>query len=596
VTERVTRPAAGAWLDAGGAHFRLWAPGAARVELVIDGFDQPVAMTPAGGGVFAADLTGPSHGRRYRYRVDGRGPFPDPASRWQPDGVHGDSALDDPRAFAWHAAPPAVSRRDLVIYELHTGTFTADGTFDGVRGRLPYLRDLGVTAVELMPVAEFPGSRNWGYDGVALFAPSSAYGGPAGLRRLVDAAHQIGLAVFLDVVYNHLGPDGAYLREISPEFFAREGASPWGDAVNLREPAVRAWLTANAIHWAVDYRIDGFRLDATHALPPAEAPAFLRGLVEDVRAAAGRNVIFVAEDHRNLAEMLRAPADGGWGLDGVWADDFHHHVRVLAAGDTDGYYRDYRGHAEDLAETIRRGWFFTGQHSRHRDEPRGTDPAAIAPEQFVYCIQNHDQVGNRAAGDRLHHATGLDVWRAASALLLLAPATPLIFMGQEWAATSPFLYFTDHHEALGRLVSEGRRGEFRDFPAFRERPESIPDPQEPGTFEASRLRWEECGEPPHHGVLNLYRTLLALRRSERLLHRQALAMDDETVALAGDATALIVRLKGCGPVPLAPGLPGDWRVALTTEDPEFCDGGVPPVLDGGVIHFARPSAVLLRRG
>ncbi|HUF24451.1 MAG TPA: malto-oligosyltrehalose trehalohydrolase [Vicinamibacterales bacterium] len=585
----------GAWLDDRGAHFRLWAPSAARVELLVEGFDQPVAMTPAGGGIFASDLTGPSHGRHYRYRVDGRGPFPDPASRWQPDGVHGESALDDPRAFAWHAAPPALARRDLVLYELHTGTFTADGTFDGARGRLPYLRDLGITAVELMPIAEFAGSRNWGYDGAALFAPSSVYGGPAGLRRFVDAAHQLGLAVILDIVYNHLGPDGAYLGAISPEFFARDEASPWGAAVNLADPAVRAWLTANAIHWAVDYHVDGFRLDATHALPQAHAPAFIRGLVRDVRGAAGRDVIFIAEDHRNLAEMLRPAGEGGWGLDAVWTDDFHHHVRVLAAGDSHGYYRDYRGNAGDLAETIRRGWFFAGQHSAHLGEPRGTDPSALAPEQFVYCIQNHDQIGNRAHGDRLHHTAGLDVWRAASALLLLAPETPLLFMGQEWAATTPFQYFTDHHEELGRLVTDGRRGEFQDFPAFRERPETIPDPQDEATFDASKLRWEECAAPPHAGVLALHRALLGLRRSDPLTGADAFALDGETVALSGNGRALVARLKGSGRVPLAPRLAGEWRVVLTTEDPEFAEDGAPPVVEDGAITFARPSAVVFAR-
>ena len=584
----------GAWRDERGAHFRVWAPSAARIELLIDGSDQPIIMTPAGNGVFAADLPGPSGGTRYRYRVDGQGPFPDPASRWQPEGVHGPSAIDDPSTFAWRSTPPRVSLRDLVIYELHTGTFTEAGTFDGVREKLPYLRDLGVTAIELMPIAEFAGSRNWGYDGASLFAPSSVYGGPAGLRRLVDAAHQIGLAVLLDVVYNHLGPDGAYLKAISPEFFAPDASSPWGDAVNLAEPAVGAWLRANAAHWATDYQIDGFRLDATHALPDAHAPGFLRSLVDDVRREAGRELIFIAEDHRNLAEMLRDPGEGGWGLDGVWADDFHHQVRVIAAGDSHGYYRDFRGGAADLAETIRKGWFFCGQHSQHHGEPRGTDPSSLDPEQFIICIQNHDQVGNRARGDRLHHGTGLDVWRAASALLLLAPATPLVFMGQEWAASSPFQYFTDHHEPLGRMVRDGRRNEFRDFPEFQGRTDTIPDPQAPSTFAASRLRWDEQERQPHAGVLNLYRTLLRLRQSERPLQPEAVAMDEQTVALRFGAHAVVVRLKGRGRVALGNRLPGHWRVALTTEDPEF-GGGTPPVLEGSALSFACAAAAVLSR-
>lgn len=588
-------PRFGAWLDGGKAHFRAWAPSAARVELLIDGVDQPVAMTPSASGVFETVLAGPSAGTRYRYRIDGRGPFPDPASRWQPDGVHGASAIDDARTFAWRSAPPRVALRDLVIYELHTGTFTAAGTFDAAREKLPYLKDLGVTAVELMPVAEFAGSRNWGYDGAALFAPSSAYGGPTGLRGLVDGAHQLGLAVLLDVVYNHVGPDGAYLKAISPEFFARDQASPWGDAVNLAEPIVREWLTSNAAHWALDYQMDGFRLDATHALPHAHAPEFLRALVEEVRAVAGRELIFIAEDHRNLADMMREPHEGGWGLDGVWADDFHHQVRVIAAGDAHGYYRDYRGAATDLADTIRRGWLFCGEHSAHLGSARGTDPSALAPEQFIICIQNHDQVGNRAYGDRLHHQTGLDVWRAASALLLLAPATPLIFMGQEWAASTPFQYFTDHHETLGRLVSDGRRNEFRDFPDFRHGVDAIPDPQAGSTFDNSRLRWDEQQLPPHSGVLHLYRALLTLRQSERLLQPDAFAMDADTVTLKSADAALIVRLKGAGRVALGDRFEGTWRPVMTTEDPPFAIDGTPPIVDAHSVTFACPSAVFLDR-
>ena len=577
-------PSFGAWLDARGAHFRLWAPSAARVELVLEGFDQPLPMTPSGDGTFAAEVEGPSHGRRYRYRVDGRGPFPDPASRWQPDGAHGESAIDDPRSYGWRASPVAIDRGQLVIYELHTGTFTSGGTFDSAAERLPYLRDLGITAVELMPVAEFAGARNWGYDGVALFAPSSAYGGPAGLRRFIDEAHANGLAVILDVVYNHLGPDGAYLNEISPEFFSKDQSSPWGAAVNLADPIVREWLTANAVYWARDYHFDGFRLDATHALPADQAPSFLRDLIASVRAACGRDVLFIAEDHRNIADMLHPHDRGGWGLDGVWADDFHHQVRVITAGDSHGYYRKYRGDASDLAETIRRGWL------------RGTDPDGLRPDQFVYCIQNHDQVGNRAVGDRLHHTASLDVWRAASALLLLAPQTPLIFMGQEWAATAPFQYFTDHHDALGRLVSEGRRNEFRDFPSFHGEAVDVPDPQAEDTHARSVLDWSERSRQPHAGILNLYRRLLKLRRSERLLQPAVFAMDRSTLALVSDRSALVVRLKDGGRVPLGDHLTGAWRVRLTTEDAEFAEDGRPPSLEADAIVFARPSALLLTRG
>ncbi len=581
----MSTPRFGGWLDDEGAHFRIWAPSASGVDLLIDG-SAPIAMAPGERAVFGADPGALPSGTHYRYSLDDGTPIPDPASRWQTGGVHGASALDDPRAFAWRAAPVDIRLRDLVIYELHIGTFTPEGTFDAARAKVPYLRDLGVTAIELMPIAEFAGRRNWGYDGAALFAPSSAYGGPDALRRLIDDAHAHGLAVILDVVYNHLGPDGAYLHAASPQFFAPDAASPWGAAVNLREPVVRDWLTANAIHWARDYRVDGFRLDATHALPHAESPAFLGALVDVTRAESGRPLIFIAEDHRRIHDMLRPTGENGWGLHGVWADDFHHHVRVMTAGDSHGYYASFSGNAEDLAHTIDNGW--------HLDTASRASPAAAAHEQFIICIQNHDQVGNRARGDRLHDAVGLDAVRAASALLLLAPATPLIFMGQEWAASTPFQYFTDHDGGLGRLVSEGRRREFRDFPAFRDC--DVPDPQDAATFEASRLDWEEHKRDPHAGMLNLYRTLLAIRRSERLQPPEVFALDAVTLGIAYARIALVARLKGNGRVTLGGRFRDGWRVEATTEDAAFAAQGAPPDVEPDTITFRRPAGVLLRRG
>lgn len=570
----------GAWLDDAGAHFRLWAPSASRVDLLIDGAPAS-AMSRDARGVFTAAVPGLGKGARYRYRLDESEPIPDPASRWQPEGVHGASAIDDPRAFAWSSSPMTLAPRDLIIYELHVGAFTPDGTFDAARDRLPYLRDLGVTAIELMPIAEFAGSRNWGYDGAALYAPSSAYGGPDALRRFVDAAHAHGLAVLLDVVYNHLGPDGAYLHAASPAFFTPDDASPWGAAVDVANPIVREWLIGNAIHWADDFRVDGFRLDATHALPRASAPAFIRELVTGTRAAVGRPLLFIAEDHRKIPGMLRPAREDGWALDAVWADDFHHHVRVMTAGDTHGYYASYSGHARGIAATIAGGW-------------DGVPSAETGHEQFVICIQNHDQIGNRASGDRLHHTQPLDVWRAASALLLLAPETPLLFMGQEWAASTPFQYFTDHHGELGGLVSAGRRREFADFPAFHGGAD-VPDPQADATFTASKLRWEERERAPHAGVLALYRALLNLRRSERLLQPQAVAMDDVTVGLRYPSLAVVARLKGAGRVDRPAWLDASWNVVLTTEDAAF-GGGTPPSLSEAAIAFPGPAAVIFRRG
>ncbi|HXH06040.1 MAG TPA: malto-oligosyltrehalose trehalohydrolase, partial [Vicinamibacterales bacterium] len=505
----------------GGARFRVWAPGARAVTVVVEtgaaAGEHALAREPD--DTFTAVVGGARPGDRYRLRRDGGPPMPDPASRFQPEGVHGPSEIVDPAAFEWHDTDwPGVAAGDLVLYELHVGTFTPEGTFAAAAARLPYLRDLGVTAIELMPVADFPGRRNWGYDPAALFAPARCYGPPDDLRRLVDTAHALGLAVHLDVVYNHLGPDGAYLAAFSPPFFTDRHRSPWGAGVNLDGPGsamVRRFLIENALHWLHEYHIDGLRLDATHALADDGPRHFLAELASAVHAAArGRPALVIAEDSRNLAVLVREPDEGGWGLDGVWADDFHHVVRVMLAGDRDGYYADYEGTTAELAATLRDGWLYQGRMSRYLGAPRGSDPRGVPKRKFVIAIQNHDQVGNRAFGDRLHHAIDPAAYRAASALLLLAPETPLLFMGQEWAATTPFLYFTDHGPELGARVSAGRRREFARFAAFRdERARArIPDPQAESTFLASRLRWEEPERPPHGAVLRLYRRLLALRR------------------------------------------------------------------------------------
>jgi maltooligosyltrehalose trehalohydrolase len=460
------RPSLGACYEGGTTTFRVWAPDHASIDLVVEGSlaqpstpdIRPLAQEPCGywSGAFG-DL--PS-GTLYRYRLDGRDDqvFPDPASRFQPRGVHGPSQVVDPYAFRWTDRDwraPWLDR--TVFYELHVGTFTPPGTFRGAIERLPYLKDLGITVLELMPVADFPGERNWGYDGVALFSPARCYGDPADLKALVDAAHQHGLAVYLDVVYNHLGPDGAYANAFSTYYFTEAHQSPWGRGVNLDgawSSEVRRFFIENALHWVHEYHIDGLRLDATHALQDDSPVHFLAELTTTVRERSERPVTFVAEDHRNLASMLRPVAAGGLGLDGVWADDFHHQARVHVAHDREGYYADFTGNAEDLATTLRQGWFFRGQRSIHLGEARGSDPAGLSPPQFVFCIQNHDQVGNRADGARLNHEVDESTFRALSTLLLLVPQTPLLFMGQEWGASSPFLFFTDHGDDLGRRVTE----------------------------------------------------------------------------------------------------------------------------------------------
>jgi maltooligosyltrehalose trehalohydrolase len=597
-----------------GTSFRVWAPTSAVVELVLepDGGRRSLARHQT--GLFYGSYEDVAPGTRYRYSLDGQSPCPDPASRWQPDGVHGPSAVVDPRGFVWTERHwTGLPLADLVFYELHVGTFSPAGTFAGAVALLPHLQDLGVSAVELMPVADFPGSRNWGYDGVALFAPACAYGTPDDLRRFVDVAHGLGLAVVLDVVYNHTGPDGSYLGRFSPYYFTDRHASPWGAGINLdgeHAPPVRQFFVENALHWIHEYHMDGVRLDATHAIRDDGPRHFLAELAARVHESTpDRLVHVIAEDHRNLAVMTTPPGEGGWGLDAVWADDFHHQMRRLLAGDRDGYYRDFTGTTADVASTVRHGWFFTGQYSEHLQEHRGTDPVGLPPERFVVCLQNHDQVGNRALGDRLHHAVDGAAYRAASVLLLTLPHTPLLFMGQEWAASSPFLYFTDHEPALGRLVTEGRRHEFKDFAAFADERarERIPDPQALDTFLNSRLDWTERSAEPHASTLALYRAVIAFRRTELAAESATSfdihAPDDDTLVMRrtcrdGRRALVVVRLRGAGDVPLGDHAPiggaRGWTVALTSAD--WSDGASRPAVDDAgatlAVRFHEPAAVV----
>jgi len=621
----VWTPSLGAWAASEGTAFRVWAPRSTDVDVIVERAGGPgaYALTRGPDGAFSAVLPDVRAGDHYRYRLERGRLLPDPASRFQPDGVHGPSQVVDPRTFHWTDDRwTGLALEDIVFYELHVGTFSPEGTFAGVTSRLAQLAALGVTAIELMPVADFPGSRNWGYDGVALFAPARCYGTPDDLRRLVDTAHGLGLGVFLDVVYNHLGPGGAYHSAFSPYYFTDRHQTPWGAGLNLdgdRSAMVREFFIENALHWVHEYHFDGLRLDATHAMADDSPRHFLAELSTRVReSATGRRVLVVAEDHRNLNWMLKPERDGGWGADAVWADDFHHECRRLLAGDSDGYYRDYSGRAEDLATTIRQGWFFTGQFSIHLDQSRGTDPDGLPSKRFVVCLQNHDQIGNRALGERLHHQIDPAAYRAASVLLLMAPETPLLFMGQEWAASTPFLYFTDHHPELGRLVTEGRRGEFRHFAAFSDplAREQIPDPQATSTYLSSQLIWDEHAREPHASTLRLYQALLMLRRREPTLHRASTchvaALDDATIAIQRDGSddtfLIVVRLNGAGQVALRderlggsgkPALKGPWQPVFTSEDPAFSPDPSPPVADfaapAPTIRFVRPSAVILKR-
>ncbi|MEZ5402563.1 MAG: malto-oligosyltrehalose trehalohydrolase [Bryobacteraceae bacterium] len=576
------QPTLGAVHSAGLTAFRVWAPDARSLELETGGARHAMAREPDGCWSIRLPV-GP--GTLYRYAPNGDGPFPDPASRFQPEGVHGPSQVVS-REFPWtDDAWANLPRERLVIYELHTGTFTPEGTFAAAAVRLPYLRDLGVTAVELMPVSAFPGQRNWGYDGVQPFAPAACYGAPEDMKAFVDRAHRLGLAVFLDVVYNHFGPDGAYQGAYSKHYYSDRHGSPWGEGINFDGPhadGVRRYVLENVRHWVGDFHLDGLRLDATHALIDLSPVHILADIARTARET-GRPVHIIAEDDRNERRLLDPAPAGGYALDGVWADDFHHQIRVRLNGDRDGYFADFDGAAPSIARALADGWFYSGQRSESRGAPRGTDPAGIAKDRFVVCIQNHDQIGNRAFGDRLHHTVSEGAWRAASALLLLAPETPLLFMGQEWGASSPFQFFTDHYEELGKLVTAGRRREFSRFEAFagpatRER---IPDPQSAVTFERSKLDWSEIGREPHAGLLAYCRALLAIRAGLAEPLRPS-ALDANTILLEG-AVTVVVRLEGAGDAVL----PGEWSVKLAS-DPRIA-------LQAGHVAFPGPGAAVFER-
>jgi len=569
--------------------FRVWAPSADEVALELD--DDTLPLSPSDDGVFERTVEHASPGTRYQFRLDEDGPVPDPASRFQPEGVHGPSEVVDPDAYEWDDADwDGVARADLVIYELHVGAFTEDGSFDGVREQLSYLKDLGVTAIELMPVHDFPGDRNWGYDPAAWFAPARAYGQPEDLRRLVDAAHQTGLAVLLDVIYNHLGPDGAYANAFGP-FLIDKYETPWGQAINLDDEGsdgVRRFFLDNALHWLREYHIDGLRLDATHALHDASDPHFLAELSAAVDGHIdGPDRHLIAEDHRNLNRLVQPRDDGGYGLDAIWSDDLHHQLRVLTAGDTEGYYRDYQGTTtDDIATTIRDGWFFRGEHSAHLDEPRGTDPDPVDPTQCVVFIQNHDQVGNRPTGNRLTDDVSPATYRALSVLLCVVPEVPLLFMGQEWAASTPFQFFTDHNEDLGPSVTAGRKEEFEDFSGFDGK---VPDPQAPATFERSVLDWDEPRRPPHDGVLALYHDLLALR--PKLGDEMRVdAPSDTTLLLARPPFQIAVNLRESADLDLPPEAP----VLLHTEQGGYTPAPHPPAFAAETVSFSRPGAAVVQ--
>lgn len=570
-----------------GTRFTVWAPNAADLALLIDGHsDEPIPFEKDERGYHTLTTSKAPAGTRYRLEVNGEARFPDPASRFQPEGVHGPSEVVDLAAHrrqdaSWKGIP----LEQMVIYELHLGTFTPEGTLGAAADRLEYLQDLGINTVELMPVADFPGDRNWGYDHAALFAPSRSYGRPEDLQQFVDRAHNLGIAVILDVIYNHFGPDGAYAAALAP-FFTERHHTPWGLAMNLddeQSAGVRHFFVDNALYWLRDYHLDGLRLDATHALIDDSEEHFLAELRRAVDALDGVRRVLIAEDHRNLKRVLEPVADGGYGIDAVWADDIHHLLRHQTAGDEEAYYVDYKDTTlNEIARTINRGWYFDGTVDPHTERERGTDPTGLRPEQFVFCIQNHDQIGNRPLGNRLSDDVDPATYRALSALLLFLPQTPMLFMGQEWTASTPFLFFTDHEEELGRAVTQGRRNEFKGFGGFGG---DVPDPQAEDTFLDSKLDWEERLRPPHSDVHRLYRDLLKFRRTLSGPCR-ADVLDGQVLRVKRKGATMLVALKADASCSA-----GDASISWHTQAEKY---GVPedehPLISAGRLYFPAPAA------
>jgi maltooligosyltrehalose trehalohydrolase len=530
--------------------FQLWAPQPAGVEVVVAG--ERIAMTPIDGGWWTCSVDTAGEGTEYAFSLDGGPPRPDPRSPFQPHGVHGASCLVDHGRFAWtDGAWRGLPLLGSVFYECHIGTFSAEGTFDGACRHLGHLAELGIDAIELLPVAEFPGRWGWGYDGVDLFAPHHAYGGPDGLKRFVDAAHAHGLGVVMDVVYNHLGPAGNYLPGFGPYFSARHQTN-WGDAVNFDGPGsdeVRRFVIDNALMWLRDYHCDGLRLDAVHAIVDESATHILESLVAEVGVLAAhlrRPLFVVAETDLNDPRFVRSREAGGYGVDAAWADEWHHALHAVLTGEKNGYYADF-GPLSLLAKALRQAWVYDGMYSAVRGRVHGRDPGGLDGNRFVVFTQNHDQVGNRATGDRLASLVSPELLRVAAGLLLTSPFVPLLFQGEEWGTATPFQYFTDHDDPeLGRMVSDGRRQEFA---TFGWNADDIPDPQDPETFYRSKLDWAELGESRHADMLHWHRRLLALRRQVPALSDPRL---DRVEVQCDEAAGWLVLRRG--PVTVAANL------------------------------------------
>jgi len=610
----------GAEVGGGGlVHFRLWAPAAARVEVVFTDSDRSEVLQSEGSGYFAAVVQAHS-GQRYGFRLDGSSRLlPDPASRFQPAGPHEASEIIDPRTYRWHDDGwRGVELKGQVIYELHPGTFTREGTWAAAQSQLGELARLGITTIELMPVAEFEGRFGWGYDGVDMFAPSHLYGHPDDLRRFVDAAHALGIAVILDVVYNHLGPVGNYLRQFSPAYFTDRYPNEWGDAINFDGPdagPVREFFIANAAYWIDEFHVDGLRLDATQQIFDASDEHIITAIAAAVRRQAGsRRVILIAENESQDTINVRPPSHGGRGLDGVWNDDFHHSAMVALTGRAEAYYSDTLGEPQEFVSAAKYGYLFQGQYYHWQRKARGTPALDLPPATFVNYLQNHDQVANSARGLRGHQLTSPGKWRAMTALLLLGPGTPMLFQGQEFAASAPFLFFADFDPALNEAVRKGRCEFLTQFPSVRDYIAGgrLDDPADEGTFRRCTLNFAE--REINGTTYLLHEDLLKLRREVPVFQAQGPGQVDGAVL---SPHAFVLRFFGDTPQDdrllivnlgpdlnrhsfaeplIAPPAGTDWRVSWSSDDPKYGGLGTRDLWPNGTWSVPPESAVVCEPG
>jgi maltooligosyltrehalose trehalohydrolase len=580
--------------------FVLWAPRARQASVhFLGGKERLLEMERRDCGYHIAIVDSTEAGARYLYRIDDSRELPDPASRFQPEGVHGPSELVDTAGFEWTDENwKGIDLEGSIFYEVHVGTYTGAGTFDALIDHLNDLHSLGITTIEVMPVAQFPGARNWGYDGVFPFAPQNTYGGPEGLHRLVDAAHSCGLAVALDVVYNHLGPEGNYLGAYGP-YFTDRYRTPWGEAINYDGPdsdEVRRFFRENALYWLEQYHFDALRLDAVHGIFDFSAVPFLAELrtsVAELSHKLGRKIHLIAESDLNDVRVIAARERGGYEIDGQWSDDFHHSLHTLLTKEKTGYYQDF-GSVWHLAESLRKGWCYCGQYSHFRRRRHGNSPEGTPSSHFVVCNQNHDQVGNRAAGERLSALVDFEALKLAAGMTLLTPYVPLLFMGEEYGETAPFQYFISHLDpALVEAVRRGRKEEFAAF-GWQDR---VPDPQDEATFHRSHLQHHLKVKEPHASLLRFYNELIRLRKEWSLGNSAKWhvweAKEDTLVFFREDSTSHIVvifNFSDCTTVPQVPEWQGLWRTRIWSAD-RIWNGAADPLLEE--VRFSKPFELKL---